>query len=253
MPVLTVLGIGVLLRASGTAKDTDGQFLLRIVFTVCQPALVFLSVSRVVVTPGLVVFGVVVPAMAAVGHVVGRLLGRGPSFTGTQVPVLLLACMMVNSGFVLPWAQALSGNDGVARVALADAVSAVITFSWAYYTAARGNPEPEGVALPVRRLLTSPPLYGVAAGLVVNLTGSVAPGSVAAVLTPLAATTVLIALGTGVLLTLPRGGLLPKAAAVVGTRLATSLVVSAVLVSALGLSGGDRGLLFLLALAPWPS
>ncbi len=87
MPVLTVLGIGVLLRASGTGKDTDGQFLLRIVFTVCQPALVFLSVSSVVVTPGLVVFGVVVPAMAAVGHVVGRLLGRGPSFTGTQVPV----------------------------------------------------------------------------------------------------------------------------------------------------------------------
>ncbi len=36
----------------------------------------------------------------------------------------------------------------------------------------------------------------------------------------------------------------------VGTRLATSLVVSAVLVSALGLSGVDRALLFLLAVAP---
>ena len=55
--------------------------------------------------------------------------------------------------------------------------------------------------------------------------------------------------GTGVLLTLARGGL-PKAAAVVGTRLTTSLVVSAVLVSALGLSEVDRALLFLLAVAP---
>ena len=44
--------MGVLPRASGKAKDSDGQFLRRVVFTVCQPALVFLSVSRVVVTPG---------------------------------------------------------------------------------------------------------------------------------------------------------------------------------------------------------
>jgi malate permease and related proteins len=249
--VVAVVAVGALLRVSGTARDTDGQFLLRVVVTVCQPALVFLSVSRIVVTPGLAVFAVVVPAMAALGSLAGRLVGRGRAFTGTQFPVLLIACMMVNSGFVLPWAQVLFGDDGVARVALADAVSSVVTFSWAYWTAARGNPDRSDGALPVGRLLTSPPLYGVAAGLVVNLTGTTVPGTVVGLLTPVAsATTVLIALGTGVLLTLPRRAELAAAATVVGTRLATGLAVSTALVLVLDPPGVDRALLFLLAVAP---
>lgn len=251
LPVVLAITAGVLLRASGTARETDGQFVLRLVFMVCQPALVFLSVSRVVVTPGLAVFVVAPPAMVVVGHVAGRLVGRTQLFTGTQIPVLVIACMMVNSGFVLPFAQALYGTDGVARVALADAVSAVLTFSWAYYTAARGNPAHRGGGLLAGRLLRSPPLYGIAAGLVVNLTGATVPEAVVGVLSPFAATTgVLIALGTGIVLTLPRRDELRRAAVVVGTRLGTGLLVAAALVLGFDLSGVDRVLVLLLGVAP---
>ena len=252
LPVVLAITGGVLLRASGTAREEDGRFLLRLVFTVCQPALVFLSLSRVIVTPRLVLFAVVVPVMVAVGQVAGRLVGRTPLFTGTQLPVLVIACMMVNSGFALPWAQALFGHEGVARVALSDAVSAMLTFSWAYYTAARGNPEHQGQSLLARRLLRSPPLYGVAAGLTVNLTGTSLPEVVAGALAPFAdATTLLIALGTGVLLAPPRGGgERNRATVVVATRLATGLLVSAAFVLLFDLNGADRVLILLLGAAP---
>jgi predicted permease len=249
--VILAIVVGVLVRASGTAGEGEGQFLLRLVFTVCQPALAFLSVSRVEVSPRLAVFAALPAAMATAGYLAGRRVGRTRLFTGTQVSVLVIAGMMVNSGFVLPFAAAVYGGDGVARVALSDAVSAVITFSWAYATAALGNPRHDGGGVLLGRLLRSPPLYGIAAGFVVNLAGLRVPRVLVSVLTPFAATTaVLIALGTGILLTLPRGGELRRAAAVVGTRLGTGLLVAGGGVLLLDLTGADRVLVLLLGVAP---
>jgi len=251
LPVVLAIAAGVLLRATGTAAPADGQFLLRLVFTVCQPALVFLSVSRVAVSPRIALFAAVPPALAVAGHLAARGVARSSRFRGTQVAVLLVAGMLVNSGFVLPFAQALYGAPGVARVALADAVSAVLTFSWGYATAARGNPAHAGGPVLAGRLLRSPPLYGIAAGLAVQVAGLPTPRWVTTALTPIAGTTgVLIALGTGILLALPRGSELRRAATIVGTRLGSALVVAAALVVLLDLRGLDRVLVLLLALAP---
>ena len=251
LPVLASLVLGVLLRLSGVAGEREGQFTLRLVFTVCQPALVLLSVSAVDLTPGVALFAGVVPAMVAAGYVAGRLTGRSRTFAGPSVPVVVIASMMLNSGSVLPWAEALFGPAGVARIAVSDAVSAVLTFTWAYWTAARGNPRRRGGPPPVGRLLRSPPLYGVAAGLAVNLGGGALPGEVVRVLAPFASTTtVLIALGTGMLLTLPGSADLGRASRIVAARLGTSLMVALAVALLVPLSGTDRALLFLLAAAP---
>lgn len=251
LPVLVPLAVGVLLRRSGVAGEADGQFVLRLVFTVCQPALVLLAVSAVDLAPGLAVFAGVVPVMVAAGYLAGRLTGGSRAFAGASVPVVVIASMMVNSGSVLPWAEALFGPDGVARIAVSDAASAVLTFTWASWTAARGNPARRGGPPPVARLLRSPPLYGVAAGLAVNLGGGTLPGGVVTVLAPFAAATaVLIALGTGMLLTLPGPAELGRAARVVAARMGTSLLVATGVALLLPLAGPDRALLFLLAVAP---
>jgi predicted permease len=168
LPVLAAMGVGAVLRRSGVAGQRDGEFLFKLVFYVCLPALTFTALATVSVRGQLVIFALASPVAVAAGYLAGRVVARTGLFTGTQVPVLLTACMVINAGFMLPIVQALYGAEGVARLAAFDALNATLTVTWGYYTAARGNPAHAGQGLPLRRVLTSPPLVGVAAGLAVN-------------------------------------------------------------------------------------
>lgn len=251
LPVVLGIAVGVALRLLGVARSTDGEFVFRLVFSVCLPTLIFLSVSRVVVTPELALFAVAPLAFFAVGYLVGQLVGRTLAVTGGAVPVLVISCMVVNGSFALTFVQALFGADGVARIAVFDAVNAALTFTWASYTAARGNPGRAGGGGSRTRILRSPPLYGVIAGLVVNLAGAQVPAGVIDVAGPFAAATpVLISVGTGILLTLPGRAHLVRAGLVVGTRLGTGLLVGVTIVLLFGLQDVDSGVILLLAVAP---
>jgi predicted permease len=160
------------------------------------------------------------------------------------------AAMIVNAGFALPFVQALYGPPGVARIAVFDGVNAALTFSWAYYTAARGNPEHEGGSLLLGRTLRSPPLYGIVAGLVVNVSGLQPPQTILDVTRPFAsAVPVLLSLAIGITFA-PVSGELTRAGVIVVTRLVSAMLVVAVMIAVLGLDGMDRTILLLLGVAP---
>jgi predicted permease len=250
LPVIVALATGYLLVRLAVVNQTDGEFVFRIVFYVCMPALIFTSVSRIAVNGQLVIFILAAPVIVTIGYVVGRVVVRRAGFTATQVPVVLVACMVVNAGFMVPIVQALYGADGVARVAAFDAVNTALTLTWAYYLAARGNPRHQGGSVLFNRLLRSPPLYGVAAGLIVNLTGVPVPSAISAVTTMFgSATALLIPLGVGILFT-PVHGHLRRVALIVGTRLFTTLAIGVAIVLIFGLTGVDRAIMLLLSVAP---
>jgi hypothetical protein len=244
------MGVGVLLRRLALANHSDGEFVFRIVFLVCVPALMFGSLSTVSIGGPLALYPPVAVAMVAAGYLAGRLAARRGPFTGTQIPVLVTASMVVNSGFALPFVQAMHGADGVARIAAFDVANTALTFSWAYYTAARGNPAHEGGSLLFNRLLRSPPLYGIAAGLTVNVSGLALPGPVTALVDVFgSATALLIPLGIGILFA-PVGGELRRAAIAVASRMGSGLVVGIAVVLIFGLDGMDRSIMLLIAVAP---
>jgi predicted permease len=99
-------------------------------------------------------------------------------------------------------------------------------------------------------VVRSPPLYGVAAGLLVNITGLPVPGAVA---DPVAAfgaiTPVLITLGVGLLFE-PVGAGLGRPLTIAGTRLLTGVLVAVGVVLAFGLEGLDRTIVLLLGMSP---
>jgi predicted permease len=250
LPVIVGMATGYLLVRLGVVNQTDGEFVFRVVFYVCMPALIFTSVSRISMNRQLVIFVLAAPVVVTIGYVVGRVVVRRAGFTGTQVPVVLVACMVVNAGFMVPFVQALYGAEGVVRVAAFDAANTALTLTWAYYLAARGNPRHQGGSVLFNRLLRSPPLYGVAAGLIVNLTGIPVPSAISAVTTTFgSATALLIPLGVGILFT-PVHGHLRRVAIIVGTRLCTTLAIGVAIVLIFGLTGVDRAIMLLLSVAP---
>lgn len=102
----------------------------------------------------------------------------------------------------------------------------------------------------VRRLLRSPPLWGIAAGALVNATGLRLPPAAYEILSTVGgATGVLLSLGIGLLLSPTREGL-SRAAAVVTVRVGTGLVSVLAIVHLFGLQGMDQTTLLLLGVAP---
>jgi predicted permease len=250
LPVLVGMGVGFTLRRLAVASQSDGEFVFKLVFYVFIPALLFTTLSTVPVSSEVGVFLLAPIFAVGVGYLAGRLVARTSLFTDTQIPVLLVASMVVNAGFPLPFAQAVHGVEGVIRIAAFDAVNTIFTFTLAYRTAARGNPLHEGGAVLLNRLVRSPPLYAIAAGLAVKLTGVPVPESIDSLARAFgSATTVLISLGVGIMFA-PVRGELRRASVIVATRLATGLLVGVAIVLIFGLTGVDRSIILLLSVTP---
>jgi hypothetical protein len=250
LPVIIGIAAGHLLRRLGMVDHRDGETVFKLVFYVFFPPLIFMSLSTVDLGGTLLVFPITAAAIIVTGYLTGRLVSAKAKFDPVQAAVFLSACMIVNSGFALPFVQAVFGQEGVARIAAFDLVNTTVSFTWAYYTAARGNPLHQGGSLLLGRLAKSPALYAIAAGLLVNLAGVEVPHAVAEPATKFgSATAVLIPLGVGILFD-PFGGSLRKAGLVVATRLVTGLGVGATIALSLGLHGMDLTIVLLLGAAP---
>jgi predicted permease len=250
LPVVVGIGAGILLRRLAAVDRSAGELVFRLVFYVCIPALMFRSLATVTITGELLVFLLTPPVVVALGYLLAVPVAHRMGLNPRQAAVFVVASMMINSGFMLPFIQALYGAEGVARVAAFDAVNTVLTFTWAYHRAARGNPEHQGESMLVSRVLRSPPLYGIAAGLAVNLSGLPVPAAVGDVASTFgSATALLIPLGIGILFT-PVPEDLSRAARVVAVRLVAGLVVGVGVIALFGLGGMDRTIMLLLSVAP---
>jgi predicted permease len=250
LPVLAGMAAGFSLRRLGMVDHGDGETVFKLVFYVFIPAVIFISLSTVDLGGEFAIFPVTAMILIATGYLTGRLVAAKTKMDRVRTAVLLNSCMVVNSGFALPFVQALYGQEGVARIAAFDAVNVTITMTWAYHTAALGNPDHRGGSLLLGRLAKSPALYAVVAGLLVNLAGVDVPAAIAEPAAKFgAATTVIIPLGIGILFD-PVGGSVRKAALIVVTRVGSGLVVATAVVLIFGLEGIYRTIVLLCGAAP---
>jgi predicted permease len=251
LPVVIGIAAGFSLRRVGLVDQRDGETVFKLVFYVFLPAIMFTSLSRVRIEGRLTIYPAAAVVMVAIGYLVGRVVAARSGCDPVATAVVVSGCMVVNTGFQLPFVQVLYGVDGVARIAAFDLVNTTTTFTVAYLVAARANPGHEGRTLLLGRLAKSPALYGIALGLLVNLTGVTVPTAIA---DPLAAfggvTPLLIPVGIGILFEPLAGGRLRLAGLLVAARIAAGLAVAVAIVGVLGLSGMDRTIVLLIGAAP---
>jgi predicted permease len=253
LPALLGIAAGYLLRLRGIAERRDADFVFRLIISIFLPALAFTALSRVTIDRNLTIFPLAALVIITIGHLTGRLLAAKGHFLTPQLAVAICCCMNVNTGFMLPFIQGLYGADGVARIAAFDAVNTTLTFTWTAYVAARANPHHRGGAsLIAKRFATSPPLYAIAAGLLVSAFGLHVPAAIGDPLAAIGAPTgVLMAIAVGIQFQPPGKGI-AKALLVYAGRLASALAVAVAFVFIFGLTGADRTVLLLLGVAPTP-
>ena len=129
LPVVLGIAAGLSLRRLGMLDHRDGETVFKIVFYVFLPALMFMSLSTVRLDLRSAVFPLAVVTILVTGYGAARLVVAKARMDPMQTAVLISACMTVNSGFALPFVQALYGPAGVARIAAFDAVNTTVTFT----------------------------------------------------------------------------------------------------------------------------
>lgn len=250
LPVFAGVAAGRLLVRAGIATREQGRFLFVFSFHVCLPALAFDAVATARVTPALATLPLAAALAVGGGYLAGRLVSRPLTLAAPRLAVFLMACMIVNTGFTLPFIQARLGDAGVARLVAFDLANAGLVLTWVYAIAARANPGRATAGLPWRTLATSPPLWGFALGAVVNASGAAVPAAVQMIVDAFALPTAfLITIGIGMLLVLERDEVRVGVVAI-ATRLATSLLIGVAVVTAFGLDGVERAVLLTLCVAP---
>jgi predicted permease len=88
LPVIVGMVTGYVLVRAAVATQADGEFVFKIVFYVCMPALIFTSVSRTTLSGPFVVFLLAAPAFMTLGYLTSRVVARRAGFTGIQPPVV---------------------------------------------------------------------------------------------------------------------------------------------------------------------
>jgi len=212
LPILMLIGVGVLVRVSGLIDERSGLVLTRLAYHVTIPAAIFTSIARAPLTTGMLllpILGFLLPVLlAGLIYLTTRRLADRPRQRG-----VMLVSTVVLGVFGYPFFDLFFGAPGLARIAMFDVGNAIYAGTIAlwlaqsygrhgdreYSDAARLGGAPRGV--PWRKVLTSPVLLASVLGVAASVSGLSLGGPIGNLLDRLtAANTPLAMIAVGVFL-----------------------------------------------------
>jgi predicted permease len=199
LPIFACFLIGAALRRLRIAEAAHADFLLRLVFLVTLPALVFLSVSQAELgreSALLPVSGFLVNTACAGAAAMLLRLGNWPAH---QAGAVVISAAVINMGYSFPFILATLGPSALADAVLFDVGNAIFVATLAWPIAqVYGREDSLFTMRRAVRVFLSPIFLAVAVALLINL-ADLEPGRwVTSTLTPLGSATVplmLIAIG----------------------------------------------------------
>lgn len=250
VPLFFMFALGVVLRRMQFARLEHGEFLLRFMFFITLPALVFLKLSQADLD-----FHKLSLPLANIGVDLACMLVMLVLLRFVQVPrqtqgAMVLSSMITNNAFMFPFLLAVFGGDGFAYAVLFDFGNAILVSTFTYALAFRYGPDRHTSRTLITRTLSSPLFWALLIAVTLNFLALPVPHTVQLMLEPLGQmTNPLILVSLGILFT-PRPGRLWPLAITLGTRVGAGLVLGIVIASLLGLHGLAFTVVVLCAAAP---
>ncbi|MGI6374729.1 MAG: AEC family transporter [Anaerolineae bacterium] len=241
LPILLLIGVGVLVRVSGLVNQKEGLVLTRVVYYVTIPAAIIVSIAGAQLTLAKVwlpVISLVMPCvLAGIMYLTTRRLLHQPELRG-----VLLVGMVVLAIFAYPFFELFYGPEGLANMAIYDVGNAIYAGPVALTLAQRFGsrrtaPLQRGAAW--KRVAASPLLWAAVLGLAASLLQIEIRGVVGNTLQRLAnANSPLAMVSVGIFLR-PRRGHLGLVAQFVGLRMVLGGLLGWVMGTVVGLGGLD--------------
>ncbi len=169
-PVLLTFVLGVLLRRTGIFSKADADQFLRLFFYVAAPALFLRAVPHLDLSIDLLA----IPASAAIIdfgiYWLAWLAGRRLQLPARTLGAFIIGAVIMNTGFLYPFALSVYGPKGMAIASLFDFGHASVVFSFVYINACRyGRGNNQSFAALFKKFISSPPLLALIFALGLNI------------------------------------------------------------------------------------
>lgn len=236
-PLFFMFVLGMVLRRMHFADARHGEFLLKFMFFITLPALVFLKLSQVELdihklSLPLANIGVDLGCMA-VTLVVARFLQMRRETLGA----MLVATMIANNAFMFPFVLAVFGDQGFAYAVLFDFGNAIVTSTLTYAMAFHYGPDHHTSRTLITKTLRSPLVWALFIAVTMNFLALPVPHTVRLMLDPLGRmTNPLILISLGILFS-PRLNQLRLLLTTLAIRMGVGLFLGIVIARLLGLHG----------------
>ncbi|MFO7896922.1 MAG: AEC family transporter [Candidatus Cloacimonadales bacterium] len=168
IPVIIVFFLGFLLKRIKIFRHNDGDLLLKIVFNVTLPALVFLAISQVELVFSLLFLPIIAALVILVNYLVASFWGKRLNLQPATLGSFIIGSMIMNTGFVLPFILARYGPEALAYYTIFDFGNMLMIFTFGYLIAMKYG-ENGNLKIDLTKFLKLPPIWALILGVLFNL------------------------------------------------------------------------------------
>jgi len=241
---------GVALRRFDWAGAEHGRVLLKFVFNVALPILIFGALAGVPLVREHALLPVTAICVSLAGWAAAAFVARRFGLPRTGEGAMVLCAMSLNNSMIYPFAALSLGVAAFSQLVMFDMGHAVLVWTVTTVVACRYGSHADDIPVLLRRTLGAPPLWVLVAALILNGAGAPIPHDFLHLVLVIGQTLMLLVPLSMGLLVSARGLRRPEVIAAVALRSLFGLAVGTLLVWAFGLSGSAAGIALIGAAAP---
>ena len=248
--VAALFFLGVALRRTGWAGADHGRAMLKFVFNVALPILIFGALTGVPLEREHALLPVTAMCISLAGWGAAAFVARRFRLPRTGEGAMVLCAMSLNNSMIYPFAALSLGAAAFSQLVMFDMGHAVLVWTVTTVVACRYGSHADDIPVLLRRTLGAPPLWVLIAALVLNLSGAQIPKPfLHGTLVTGQLLMLMVPLSMGLLVS-AHGMRRPEVFTAVALRSLFGLAVGAALVWAFGFTGSAAAIALIGAAAP---
>ncbi len=169
VPLLFILFLGYGLKRIRILSASDGGLLLKLVFYIIAPALILQSITTLPLTPTLLYLPLIAILISLLNAAFAFFLGNILRLPKKMLGVFIIAAMIMNDQFVLPFFLSFHGNQEIGKFLLFDLGNSIMTFSIAYYLGCFYGENKTNARVIFKKIIFAPPLWAIVIALISNM------------------------------------------------------------------------------------
>jgi len=167
IPVLIMFSLGFVSKKLNIFNKKDADRFLQLVLNITLPALTIVSLSNLIITIDLLYLVILPIVIVLLTFIPTYIICRELKISQSRKGTFLLGSIIINTGFVSTFIYAFFGQSAFGYYSLFDLGNSVMIYLFAYYQAIRYSSK-KGSRLPIKKILSLPPIWGIVIGLGIN-------------------------------------------------------------------------------------
>lgn len=176
LPPILVFLLGYLLKRIKIIPENGGAFLLRLVFYIALPALIFLSILNLDLSLNLLKIPLIAVLVSLLSFVVIFVVSKFFHLDQSTLGVFIIGPTLLNTSLSIPFILAVFGDEGLALISMFILGNSVVIFTFVYGLACFFGKRKYSPLTLLQKFIVFPILWGIIIALILNLNGLSLPG-----------------------------------------------------------------------------